>query len=144
MPSFKGEWTNEVYRFVQKQDEVRFECYTYPSKGSSRSSSHWKGSGVVQQGVISAYYLNTDTSSYESGTFILKVAHQCLKGRFFQHDERDEKNPLYISEYDYVLYRVQLPTLARLRMLFQRPPFSTNIWPKTALDRAVSAVDALY
>jgi hypothetical protein len=143
IPSFNGVWTYEVYRVSQRLDEIKFGCFTFPSNAGARRS-YWRGAGVVQQGIISAYYLNTDRGSYESGTLILEIAHQSMKGRFFQHDVRIEGKPLYISEYTYTLYKVRVPIMARMRMFVGISPFHDYKWPRAAYEKAMLAVAEPY
>jgi hypothetical protein len=51
-PSFRDQWTYEIYRFSQNQDEINFNCYTFPTNTVSTRSSHWRGSGVVQERIF--------------------------------------------------------------------------------------------
>jgi hypothetical protein len=75
---------------------------------------------------------------------ILQIGHGCLKGKFFQHDVRSANEPLYVSEYDYALYRVSLPIWARLRIPVGIPPFQDYKWPMAALQSAIPGTKEPY
>ncbi len=147
-PGFSGAWIYEVYRLIQLQEEVQFYLFAYSKKQNPTNTPEaaltrpkmrcplWRGTGVLQQGILSAYYLNTDRHSYESGTFVLKLERNTLKGKFFQTDVAAPGSPSYICDYAYILYRAKLPIMARVKMFFRRPPFSDADAPVKLYDEA--------
>ncbi|HYG11450.1 MAG TPA: hypothetical protein VD835_15995 [Pyrinomonadaceae bacterium] len=121
LPSCGGERLIEIWRFVQRQDQIKITLFAYYPTGSL--IDRCLGSGVFRGSYLSAIYYSSRRDSYESGVLALKLNNQRLRGTYAQYDIADTDEKFYTSDGEYTLTRVHLPFLKAAKMLLGKPPF---------------------
>ena len=124
LPSCRGSYWIEIWRFVQRQNHIKITFYAYDSKGSL--VDRYVGLGIFRGSYFSAIYYSSRRDSYESGVLALKLKNHRLRGTYAQHDIGDADENLYTSNGEYTLTRVHLPFLKAARMLLGKPPFEAK------------------
>jgi len=121
LPSCGEGYIVEIWRFVQRQDQIKITLLAYYPTGSF--IDRCAGSGIFRGSYLSAIYYSNRRDSYESGVLALKLSNQHLRGTYAQHDIGDIDEKFYTSDSEYSLTRVRLPFIKAAKMFLGRPPF---------------------
>jgi len=111
----------EIWRFVQRHDQIKITLFAYYPTGAF--IDRCAGSGIFRGSYLSAIYYSTRRDSYESGVLALKLHNKRLRGTYAQYDIGDVDEKFYTSDGEYMLTRVHLPFIKSVKMLLGRPPF---------------------
>lgn len=125
LPSYQGKANLEIWRYSLKGGSIMLSFFAYePDKdGLPIKPTRWLGGGIWRGSKFSAYYYLDRATSFESGVLALEVKGPHLKGIYAQFDPNEPDEPLYVSQKDYVQFRIrELQFCSRVKMLFGRPP----------------------
>lgn len=110
----------EIYRMVVRGERVRLGFVHY--RPDVPDVLKYAGEGIYRGKLISAFYYLPNTDRSESGVFVVRQVGEKLKGVYAQYDmQADEK--LQVSSEDFELQRIDLPRLARAKMLLGLKPY---------------------
>ena len=131
LPSYKGQYCVEIWKLVQRGEDVDIDMFAYsPIDGSIDRCT---GSGVIRAAYLSAFYYSCNPKNTESGVLALRTRGTHLRGTYAQFDTGDPDERFYASDGDYTLSRIALPLRQSIKMWCGRPPL-----------RLFDEVDALY
>ena len=121
LPSHKNKYLVEIWRIVQKQDQIKLYLYAYSPIDNSIDKC--SGSGIFRGSYLSAIYYSIRRESYESGVLALKLNKKGLRGTYAQYDVGDVDEKLYVSDGEYTLTRLKLPFFKTVKIALGFPPF---------------------
>lgn len=129
----------EVYRIVQRGEDITFSFFNYLPDSTRQSIRRFVGSGIFRSNYLSAFYHSPEHNDATSGTFTLRVVQERLNGDYSQFDFKAKGEPLVRSSGDFSLRRLDDRWWANLRMMCKRPPFSTYHEAWSILNPGVAA-----
>ncbi len=121
LPSHNNAYLVEIWRIVQKQDQIKLTLFVYSPVDPKIDKCN--GSGVFRGSYLSAIYYSIRRESYESGVLALKLSKHGLRGTYAQYDTGDADERFYASDGKYTLTRTHLSFSKAFRMLCGVPPF---------------------
>lgn len=131
-----GEEAIEIYRLKTAGDHVTFKFFNYLR--TRAEIIRYDGEGISRSQLLSAFYYVPSRNSSESGVISVRKSGDCLKGTYAQYDLKANEE-LHQSPDDFMLTRIQLPRLRRLKMRLNRPPYRTYEEVKAKYDAALKA-----
>lgn len=140
LPSYKDHKGLEIWSYARSGDRIRFSFYSYDGPG--RRPKKWLGSGIFRNNILSGFYYQAHSQTYESGSITLQIRELRLMGAFSQFDANEVGEPLHISR-DYKQARVALTQWQKLRMAVGLSPLLEYEEVRALLNRAFGTpVDA--
>jgi hypothetical protein len=134
LPRHTGEVEGiEIYHLNKRKENVTFSFFHY--RPDVQKIIRYEGAGVYRGEVLSAFYYIADPQSSESGVFVLHKSGEMFKGVYAQYLLSSGMR-LYQSPEDFSLRRIQIPLLAQLKMLLQRPPVASYTQAKQLYEAA--------
>lgn len=121
LPSCGGAYLVEIWRFVQRQDQIKITLFVYSP--TETLIDQCAGAGIFRGSYLSAIYYSRRRESYESGVLALKLSNHRLRGTYAQYDLGDADEKFYTSDGEYTLTRARLPFLKAAKMMLGKPPF---------------------
>lgn len=134
-----GEEAIEIYRLKTAGDHVTFKFFNYLR--TRTEIIRYDGEGISRSQLFSAFYYVPSRNSSESGVISVRKSGDCLKGTYAQYDLKANEE-LQQSPDDFMLTRIQLSLIKRLRMRLNRPPYRTYPEAKAKYDATVKANDS--
>lgn len=113
----------EIYRLVQKGDNVSFKFFNY--RPDVAQVLKYLGAGICRGQLLSAFYYIPMREKSDSGVFVVRKVGETLKGVYAQYDLRAAET-LKISAEDFVLNRIEIPLWNRMRMTIGLRPYTTH------------------
>jgi hypothetical protein len=117
----KGKFNLEFMYIAQHRHEIKFTLLQFSNR--TAVIRKFRGTGVVRGASVSAIYYSADKDSIQHGVLALTISQQAggetaLLGRFAELEMGSERNQIISSDAPYVLRRVSLGLVQRLKLKF--------------------------
>lgn len=124
----EGKNNFELVKIKQRKETVRIRVLQYSN--AFRHAELFYGSGIFRGGKLITNYYTINGGNNQVGVFLLKLdetitGHNFLSGGYAELEKNGDIDHIILSKNEFILKRINLPLIKRLKWVLGFPPFST-------------------